>query len=82
MMLIAVTEVDELVNLNAKLGVDKIIKKDCKTINGVYKAFRNIVPNGRYSLLISENPHGNKPLYVMDTQVIAKEIFREILNKP
>ena len=72
MMLIAVTEVDELVNLNAKLGVDRIIKKDCKTINGVYKAFREIVPDGRYALAISENPHGSKPLYLMDTQIIEK----------
>lgn len=72
MMLIVVTEIDELINLNTKLGVEKIIKKDCGTINDVYKAFREIIPDGRYALAISENSYGSKPLYLMDTQIIEK----------
>lgn len=79
MMLIMVSEIGEIDSLNEKLGLKDVLNKQFKTTPDIYRAFRKIVPKGRYSLAIAETgkngqPDKSKPLLIMDTQLMQKDL--------
>ena len=79
MILIMVTEIGKFDVLNEKLGLKDVINRKFKTIPDIYRAFRKIVPKGRYSLAVAQagkdgKPDKSKGLTMMDTQLIQKDL--------
>ena len=69
-------------DVTSKMNVESITDKLYNSSAHIYWDFRNLVPNGRYGLLIEQKlKNGDSAnLFAFDTQMLEK-IFTKLLNK-
>ena len=74
MRLVAVFGIDDAKNYTDILPVESILKKRYEGKHDLYIDFRKKVKKGRYGLAITEGEGTDKPLFIIDTQVIEKRM--------
>jgi len=72
MKLIAVVGIPEPHNYTDKLPIQDVLKGEYISKFELYNEFRRAVPVGRYGLAMSVDATGNHPLFIEDTQLLAR----------
>ena len=72
MKLIAVVGIPEPYNYTDKLPIQDVLKGEYSSKFELYNEFRRAVPGGRYGLAMSIDATGNHPLFIEDTQLLAR----------